>query len=154
MTRNPRPSAMKMTKHIHVSIHWFAGIAVLLAAQFCGAATILQAPGSSYASFEAEANGAITAGTATSWVSTNDAPASAGTALYIAGTTDNGTSPHSFVQYQLKFASAGTYYLYYRWKADAARTVADQFTANSCWIPNTFGSFNTPGAGSQADFHM
>ena len=48
---------------------------------------------------------------------------------------------------------AGSYYLYYRWKADAARTVADQFTANSALIANTLGAFATAGPNGLADFH-
>src|SRR5204862_4744643 len=44
------------------------------------------------------------------------------------------------------------YYLYYRWRADAGRTVADQFTGNSCFIPNTLGAFSTPG--DQTNLHV
>ena len=73
--------------------------------------------------------------------------------LYIAGTTDNSLAPHSFALYQIKFATAGTYNLYYRFKADAARTVADQFTANSCLIPNVLGTFTTAGSTGLPDFH-
>ncbi|MDA1277916.1 MAG: hypothetical protein O2960_28295 [Verrucomicrobia bacterium] len=117
------------------------------------AATILQSSGSAHVGFEAERTGLLTTGTPTFWENRTDALASAGGALTIGGTTDNGTSPHAFVQYQIKFASPGDYFLYYRWRADEARTVADQFTANSFWIATTFGSFSTPGAASQADFY-
>lgn len=114
---------------------------------------VTQGAGESFLSFEAEARGTVINGTQTFWGETNDPPASAGSAIVIGGTTDNGTSPHSFVQYQVKFATPGTYSLYYRWKADAVRTVADQFTANSCWIPNDFGALSTPGADAQGNFH-
>ena len=117
------------------------------------AATIIQSTGASYVSFEAETPSPIINGTPAIWVVTNDVPASGGQALYIGGTTDNARAPHSFVQYQIRFATPGTYNLYYRWRADAARTVADQFTANSSLIPNTFGAFSTAGAAGAGDFH-
>src|SRR3954464_14426609 len=113
---------------------------------------VLQGGGSSYVSFEAEKKPVFVNGTQTYWISTNDATASGGGALYIEGTTLNGTAPHSFVQYQIKFAAPGAYRLYYRWRADAARTVADQFTGNSCFIPNTLGAFSTPG--DQINLHV
>ena len=114
---------------------------------------VTQGSSENFVAFEAETKGTLINGTQTFWIATNDTPASAGGALYIGGTTDNGTSPHSFVQYQVKFSQPGTYNLYYRWKADSTRTVADQFTANSAWIPNMLGDFKTPGAASQVDFH-
>jgi hypothetical protein len=117
------------------------------------AAVILQSSGSAYVSWEAETDSKIINGTPAFWIRTNDAAASGGAALYIAGTTDNALAPHSFVQYEIKFATAGTYNLYYRWKADAARTVADQFTANSTLIPNAFGALSTAGPNGLADFH-
>jgi hypothetical protein len=100
------------------------------------AVTIVQSTGASYAAFEADTPATIIAGTPESWVSTNDVAASGGTALYASGTNNTGNSPHSFEQYSIKFATPGIYYLYYRWKADAARTGGDVFTANSCQIPN------------------
>src|SRR6185436_5983060 len=132
-------------------------IAVSLGALFApplktSAAVVLQAPGSSYVSFEGETKGTFVNGTQTFWVSTNDVTASGGNALYIEGTTLNGTAPHSFVQYQIKFAAPGAYRLYYRWRADAARTVADQFTGNICFIPNALGAFSTPG--DQTNLHV
>src|SRR5436190_6086235 len=116
------------------------------------AAVVLQGSGSSYVSFEAETKATFVNGTQTYWVSTNDTTASGGNALYIEGTTANGNAPHSFVQYQIKFATAGAYRLYYRWRADAGRTVADQFTGNSCFIPNALGAFSTPG--DQTNLHV
>jgi len=107
---------------------------------------VLQGASDSFVAFEADgAAGKIIAGTPESWVSTNDVAASGGTALYASGTNSTGNSPHSFAQYSIKFASPGTYYLYYRWKADAARTGGDVFTANSAQIPNQFGAYSTPG---------
>src|SRR6185436_16746941 len=67
--------------------------------------------------------------------------------------TDNALAPHSFALYQIKFTTAGTYHLYYRFRADPARTVADQFTGNSCLLPNVLGTFKTAGANGLADFH-
>ncbi|MGZ8939303.1 MAG: Ig-like domain-containing protein, partial [Limisphaerales bacterium] len=120
---------------------------------FSYGATILQSAGSDSVSFEAETPSPIINGSPAFWVVTNDAAASGGKVLYINGTTDNALAPHSFVQYQIKFATPGTYNLYYRWKADAARTVADQFTANSTLIPNTFGAFSTAGSAGAANYH-
>jgi hypothetical protein len=112
-----------------------------------------QGPNDTFVAFEAESRGTIINGTPAFWTTTNDATASGSASLYIGGTTDNALAPHSFVQYQIKFTQAGTYNLYYRYKADPARTVADQFTANSTLIPNTFGAFSTAGAAGAADFH-
>ena len=107
---------------------------------------VLQGAGDGFVAFEADgAAGKIIAGTPESWVSTNDVAANGGTALYAGGNNDTATSPHSFAQYSIKFATPGTYYLYYRWKADAARTGGDVFTANSSQIPNQFGAYSTPG---------
>src|SRR5256885_5270420 len=97
---------------------------------------IVEAAAGSVASEEDGAAGKIIAGTPESWVSTNDVTASGGTALYASGANNTGNSPHSFAQYSIKFATPGIYYLYYRWKADAARTGGDVFTANSPPIPN------------------
>ena len=116
------------------------------------AATILQGTGD-YVAFEAESDVTFTNGTPAFWITTNDATASASGVLYIAGTTDNALAPHSFALYQIKFSKAGTYNLYYRFRADPARTVADQFTANSCLIPNALGTFTTAGSAGLADFH-
>lgn len=112
---------------------------------------VAQGAGDTHVAFEAEGKGTIINATQTFWHATNDVTASAGGALYIGGTTANGTAPHSFVQYQIRFRTAGTYNLYYRWKADAARTVADQFTANSALFANTLGAFSTPA--DTANFH-
>jgi len=109
------------------------------------ATVIVQGSGSSYVAFEGDTTGTIIAGTPESWVSTNEPTASAGTALYADGTNSTGNSPHSFAQYSVRFATAGTYYLYYRWRADPARTAGDAFTANSFQVANTFGAFSTPG---------
>ncbi len=138
------------TPKISILLAGLVSLFVLPAKQM--AAVVLQGSGSSYVSFEAETKAIVVNGTQTYWVSTNDSSASGGSALYIEGTTANGTAPHSFVQYQIKFATAGIYNLYYRLRADAGRTVADQFTGNSCFIPNTLGAFSTPG--DQTNLHV
>src|SRR5687767_2713611 len=133
------------------------GLAALCACAFqtisTPGATILQSSGSQSVTFEAETPSPIINGSPAFWVVRDDAAASGGKVLYINGTTDNALAPHSFVQYQIKFATPGTYNLYYRWKADPDRTVADIFTANSTLIPNTFGAFSTAGAAGAGDFH-
>ncbi len=115
-------------------------------------AKIIQGSGSSFIAFEAESTAAIVAGTPENWKVTADAAASGGSALVADGTNSTGDSPHSFAQFQLNFSTPGTYFLYYRWRADAARTGGDAFTANSTWIANRFGAFSTPGAAAQADY--
>jgi hypothetical protein len=100
---------------------------------------IVQNPGQNFLAFEAETSKAqILAGTPTSWVRTNDSQASARGAIYGAGDSKTDESS-SFVTYSLQFRSAGTYYLHYRWKADAARAALDVNTANSIRIANVFG---------------
>ena len=131
---------------------WFVVVTGgLLAGALTNAATILQSPSADYLGFEADQNVTLIAGTPTTWVRTNDVAASGGSALYAEGIASPGDGPHSFAQYQLRFATPGTYYLYYRWKADPARTAGDIFTANSTYIPNTFGNLTTPG--DQTSFH-
>jgi len=124
---------------------------LLVAAVLCGltatsraAVTIVQSPGASYVAYEADTTATILPGTPVTWVSTNEVTATGGTALYIAGTTDNPTSPQSFAQYTIKFGTAGSYFLYYRWRADPARTGGDIFTGNSYQVPITFGAYSTP----------
>ncbi len=107
---------------------------------------VLQGSNETFVAFEADGAAAtIIAGSPETWVSTNDVTASGGTALYADGVNTTGTSPHSFAQYSLKFKVSGTYYLYYRWKADPARNGGDVFTANSSQFGTTFGAYSTPG---------
>lgn len=134
-------------------------VCVLLAVLACcagltvsRAATVIQSPGATYVAFEAEGNPNVIAGTPETWAAVADTGASGGSALAATGTNDTGGAPHSFAQYSIRFATPGTYYLYYRWKADAARTVSDQFTANSSFIPLTFGAFSTPGVDGRVNF--
>jgi hypothetical protein len=127
--------------------------ACVLATTATWTATLYQIPAANHLAFEAEKNATLIAGTPTSWEPVDDAQASGGAALIADGLNDTTTAPHSFAQYQLKFATAGDYYLYYRWKADPARTAADVFTANSSWLPLTFGSFTTTGVDGQAAFY-
>lgn len=139
------------TRPITLVIALFTALTFLLK-NGVSAATIVQKAGDSYVAFEADTLPALTAGTPETWVSTNEPTASGGTALYAAGNNETGTSPHSFAQYSIKFATAGTYYLYVRWKADTARTAGDAFTANSFQIANQFGAFSTPG--DVSPFHI
>jgi hypothetical protein len=97
--------------------------------------------------------GILIAGTPESWKVKSEANASGGGGIIADGTNSTGDSPHSFAQFQLQFATAGTYYLYYRWRADETRTAGDVFTANSSWIATAFGALSTPGAAAQADYY-
>lgn len=113
---------------------------------------IAQANGQSFLAWEAESRVALLAGSPETWVVKSDAAASGGSALVSDGTTSTGDSPHSFAQFRLKFVTPGTYYLYYRWKANASLTGSDTAAANSSWVGNRFGAFSNPGAAAQADF--
>ncbi|MDX1952913.1 MAG: hypothetical protein SFY81_12090 [Verrucomicrobiota bacterium] len=106
------------------------------------AATILQTAGSPHVVFEAEQNVTLSGALPTIWVSTNDAGASGGSALYAEGTTQTGVQPTGFARYQIIFNSAGTYHMYFRWRADSGRTGSDVNTANSFFYPLTFGSLS------------
>jgi hypothetical protein len=88
--------------------------------------------------WEAEAIFSITNNPPTTWVVTNDATASGTQALYGAGA--NGTAaPSSFASFAIRFRSAGTYTLYFRWRADKAFTDLDANAGNSYFRPNDFG---------------
>ncbi|MBE0540329.1 MAG: hypothetical protein IH623_02995 [Verrucomicrobia bacterium] len=89
------------------------------------------------------------------WVSTNDVTASGGTTLICAFTNTIAGSqagrPNSFVTYPIRFSQAGVYYVYLRWRANAAvvTAAADNFLANSCFFPNALNHTPTPGDSSQ-----
>src|SRR5207244_10903704 len=68
-----------------------------------------------------------------------------GTALFASGHHSTATSPARSLHDALPISTPGTYFLYYRWKADPARTAGDAFTANSFKVPLAFGAFSTPG---------
>jgi hypothetical protein len=121
------------------------GTVGLLGPAIAQGATIYQSSGANHLAFEAEKNASLIPGTPTSWEVRADAQASGGSTLYAGGPNDTTTAPHSFAQYQLRFATPGTYSVYLRWKADAARTATDIHTANSSWMPSSFGSYSTPG---------
>ena len=139
-------------------LHLFLVVAVLSTLLFAlpcsGAATILQSSGSGAIGWEAENHGTYindplmvtTPSPASVWGPTNDATASGGAVLYTLG--QNITAfPASYVDYQLQFATPGSYRLYIRAKADVVWASADRFTANSIWIPlrfNTPFTTNTP----------
>lgn len=110
--------------------------------------TVQQSAGATSIAFEAENTHTIINGSPEIWQTTTDTSASGGRALVANGPNSTGDSPHSFAHYRLRFATPGSYYLYYRWKADATRTAGDVFTANSSWIGSTFGAFSTPGSQS------
>ena len=109
---------------------------------------ITQRPTDAFIAFEGEGNAQITNPTATtgtiSFVTMADAAASGGAALYsqdngfgagnqlVAGDPNAATATFS-----LRFSQAGTYSLYYRWKANPA--VATGTEADSIWIPLSFG---------------
>ncbi len=109
-----------------------------------GATVIIQGSGASHLAFEAEANPTLINGTPTFWAAKAEATASGGQALIADGPNSTGDSPHSFAQYSIRFATAGTYYVYYRWRADESRTGGDVFTANSTWFGATWGAYSTP----------
>lgn len=115
------------------------------------AATVLQGAGASFMAFEAEVANVI-AGTPENWIVKSDSTASGGKTLIVDGTNSTGDSPHSFAHFRLKFANPGTYYIYYRWQAEPARTANDVFTGNSIWIANRFGAFSTKGLDAQVDY--
>jgi len=106
---------------------------------------VVQGATDTYAAFSADGPVTLIAGTPETWVSSNIVEAAGGTALFIAGTNSTTDSPHSFAQYQVRFKAAGTYNLYYRWRADVSRTAGDNATANSVWLGSTWGSYSTPG---------
>src|SRR5207245_2954056 len=87
------------------------------------AATVVQSSGGSYIAFEAETLASITNGPPTTWVVTNDATASGSLAIYQDGVNGTTTSSSS-VLYSIKFSQAGTYSIYYRWRADKGHTDA------------------------------
>src|SRR5688572_18176607 len=119
------------------------GQIILLAACFlvwpeARAATIFQAANGTYVAWEAEDTFSIVNASPTTWVATNDATAGGGRALYGAGA--NGTaSPSSLASYAIQFRAAGTYTLYFRWRADKAYTDLDPNSGNSYHRPNDFG---------------
>lgn len=99
---------------------------------------IPQGASESFVAFEAERVSKIVNSAPTLWVSTNDATASGNQALYQAGA--NGTAaPSSFASFAIRFRTAGTYTLYFRWRADKAFTDLDPNSGNSYYRPNDFG---------------
>ena len=99
---------------------------------------VIQGPADSFVAFQAERVSKIDTGTPTSWIVTNDASANGGNALYQAGANQT-ASASSFAFYSLNFSQAGTYALYYRWRADKAYTDIDPNSANSFRLPVDFG---------------
>ena len=108
-------------------------------------AQVVQGQGDPHLAWSADGPVTLLAGAPETWVSSNLVNSVGGTALYASGNNSTADAPHSFAQFQLVFRSAGTYAIFYRWKADEARTGGDNATANSSWLGSTFGAFETPG---------
>src|SRR6266850_2533290 len=121
----------KFTQFLTISV-------LLITAVVSRAATVVQSSGSSYISFESDTLASITNAPPTTWVVTNDATASGSLAIYQAGVNQTASSS-SFVLYSLKFSQAGTYSIYYRWRADKGHTDSDPTSANSFRVPIDFG---------------
>ena len=116
-------------------------IILLVAFPLCRpqAAVIMQAPQATTVAFEAENFGVISNTAPTLWQFKDDAEASGGKVL-VAGGENQTANPSSFINYSIRFATPGTYTIYYRWKADVARAGNDINSANSFKIPNKFGA--------------
>jgi hypothetical protein len=125
--------------------------AFLALASPAGAQVIItQRPTDAFIAFEGEGNAQIINPTSTvpniSFVTRADAAASGGSVLYAqpnngqtAATQLGAQDPNAATAtYSLRFSQAGTYSLYYRWKANPA--VATGSEANSIWIPLSFGA--------------
>ena len=135
----------------HKIVSLFSGLLLLglmfKTAPAIHAATIYQTAGNNAIAFEAESVRALSNAPPTLWVITNDATASGGTAIYQAG--DNGTaSSSSFAYYSLKFSQPGTYYLFYRWRADKTRTDQDANGGNSFRVPINWGDLENDSTSS------
>ncbi|HTI70557.1 MAG TPA: Ig-like domain-containing protein, partial [Candidatus Limnocylindria bacterium] len=105
------------------------------------ALTILQGAGSGAVGFESESYNTLLPSAPTSWVLTNEPAASGGKSIFQSGQNDTAAVP-SFVVYQIKFATPGTYTVYYRWRADKNRTDQDVNGGNSFRLPNDFGDLS------------
>ncbi|HEY6225841.1 MAG TPA: PA14 domain-containing protein, partial [Verrucomicrobiae bacterium] len=99
---------------------------------------IPQGANETFVAWEAERVSRIVNNNPTLWTVTNDATASGNQALYAAGVNQT-ASPASFASYTIRFRTAGTYTLYFRWRADKAFTDLDPNSGNSYYRPNTFG---------------
>jgi hypothetical protein len=122
----------------------------LLAPDAAAQVIITQRPTDAFIAFEGEGNAQITNPTGTapsiSFVTMADAAASGGAVLFAqpnngqtAATQLNAGDPNgATATYRLRFSQAGTYSLYYRWKANPA--VAMGTEADSSWIPLSFGA--------------
>lgn len=106
-------------------------------------ATILQPAGSTSVAFEGESYLNLINSGVTTWTVTNEVAASGGTALYIDGVNNTTLPALSYAVYAIKFATAGDYSVYYRWRADKGHTDLDPNSANSFWMPNTLGDVDS-----------
>ena len=117
----------------------------LMAPDAAAQVIITQRPTDAFIAFEGEGNAQITNPTSTapsiSFVTMADAAASGGAALFAqpnngqtAATQLGAQDPNAATAtYRLRFSQAGTYSLYYRWKANPA--VATGSEADSIWTP-------------------
>ena len=104
-----------------------------------GQVTIVQGASPSAIAWEAETHGTPINHPLVVWAVTNEPAASGGAAITAFG-TNNTAAPLAFVDYRLRFTSAGSYRLYYRWRAHQVPASADVFTANSFYAPNAFNT--------------
>jgi hypothetical protein len=107
------------------------------------AATILQAAGATSVAFEGESYLKLINSGVTTWTVTNEVAASGGSALFIDGINNTTLPALSYAVYAIKFATAGDYSVYYRWRADKGHTDLDPNSANSFWMPNTLGDVDS-----------
>jgi hypothetical protein len=103
---------------------------------------IPQGASETFVAWEAERVSRIANSSPTLWIVTNDATASGNQALYAAGVNQT-ASPASFASYTIRFRTAGSYNLYFRWRADKAFTDLDPNSGNSYYRPNTLGDLGT-----------
>jgi hypothetical protein len=133
---------MNPMKH-PIALHYLAAVVLaglgLIAPTPAHAANILQTPGANFVAFEAEENVVLTPGTPTSWAITNDVTPSGNKALFASGA--NGTTvPTSFASYAIKFSTAGSYKVFFRWRANEVYTDADPNAGNSYFAPKFFNA--------------
>lgn len=125
-----------------------AAVAGLGLAPHIQAATITQDPATNYMAFEAETNVTLASPSTASLVNTADVGASGGAALLASGVRDDANKATAV--YSLQFANAGTYLLYYGVRSDATLAAADQFAANSFFVPTAFNAVPATNAASNS----
>src|SRR5688500_8565269 len=120
-------------------------LALCLAPPGSRATTIVQSAGAQFIAWEAEDTDSISnlapapSPAPAVFTAPADATASGGKALYAQGPDQNTATPGSFATYKLRFRTPGTYNVYVRWRADAARSAQDVNGANSYYLSSAFG---------------